>query len=483
MSNQITSSQYSTSKQKIRNKYVKINLLDFNFFTVDVIEGKVIDGSIVIDANSDLRRSGSLSFVVTDSSFDVKPGGEIWLDKYIKIEVGIEDMRGGNNIVWNNIGIFLINQPTYNYDSETRTMSFQCVDLMAKMTGLRNGYILGIGSEGFTLIPEGSSVRDAIITIVKDCGFNEYYVSECLNVDNTIQNVPYDMKFDQGTTWYEILAELRDILPNYQIYFDVNGVFRYERIPSGENDPVMITEDLWEENLLQEVIHVNFNDVKNVVEVWGRVHDTEYFSDASTTTINGNVISPTWTGLSSIDDYIITALSLPYSLTGQSSIYINFLGSSLLIKDSSGNNITSLPSGEYLAFSYDANGFWLYLGGSQAYAIYKDENPDSPFYIGSSIGEIPIVLSGEDYDNIVSDDLALQRAKYEIYKRCRLNDTIDLATIPIYWADVNWKVTYTPLSGEQTSKEYMIQSINIPLKAESVQNWNLSRFYPFYPVI
>ena len=482
MSVQISSDQYFTANQQIKNLYVKVNLLDFNFFVVNNIEGNLIDGNISINANSDIRRTGNLSFVVTNSSFNVQSGGQIWLDKYIQIFIGIEDIRT-KEIIWNNMGIFLINQPTYHYDVSTKQMSFQCVDLMAKMTGLRNGYITGIGQEGFVLIPVGSNVREAIIDIVRRCGFNEYYVSECLNSDGVIQEVPYDMKFEQGVTWYEVLDKLRNILPNYQIYFDVNGVFRYEKIPSGEDDPLMITEYLWDNNLLQETVNVNFNDVKNVVEIWGRVHETEYFSDASSTVVSNNVIGPTWSGLTNLETYTITALSLPQSITVSTGIYIDFLNRLLLIKDFNGNNITYLPANEYLVFSYSPYNHWLYLGGSQAHAVWKDENPDSPFYIESSIGEIPIVLSGDDYDNITSDDLALERAKYEIYRRCRLNDTIDLTTTPIYWADVNWKVSYTPLSGDNISKEYMIQSINIPLNINNAQSFNLSRFYPFYPVI
>ena len=69
-------------------------------------------------------------------------------------------------------------------------------------------------------------------------------------MDGIIQDVPYDMQFQQGTTWYEILEELANILPNYQIYFDVDGVFRYEPIPSGENDTIMIDETLWKENVI-----------------------------------------------------------------------------------------------------------------------------------------------------------------------------------------------------------------------------------------
>lgn len=482
MASQIFSNQYTTANQPIRNLRVRISLLDFNFFAVNNIEGNVLDGSVSINANSNIRRTASLSFVVTDSSFDVKAGGQVWLDKYVKIEIGVDDIRT-EEVVWNNLGIFLINQPTYNYDETNKQVSFKCVDLMAKMTGERNGYITGIGSEGFVLIPVGSNVREAIIDILKNCGFNEYYVSECINDDGTEQPVPYDMKFDQGTTWYEVLEKLKDIIPNYQIYFDINGVFRYEKIPSGETDPIMITDDLFKNNVTQEVVNVNFNDVKNVVEVWGRVHETDFFSDSNSTTIVNNVIAPTWTGLNEFTDYMITALSLSNAVASSNGIYIDFLNRMLWIKDSNGDKITSLPADDYLVFSYDPDGYWLFLGGAQAHAIWKDDNPDSPFYIGSTIGEIPIVLEGEDYDNIVSDDLALQRAKYEIYRRCRLNDTIDLTTIPIYWADVNWKVSYTPLSGGNITNEYMVQSLNIPLNVTGAQNWNLSRFYPFYPII
>lgn len=483
MSFSITASQYTTANQPIRNLYIQINLLDFNFFIVNNLEGNLLDGNVSINANSDIRRTCTVSFVVTDSSFNVEAGGQIWLDKYFQVNVGVEDFRT-KEVIWNNMGIFLINQPSFSYEANTRTMSFQGVDLMAKMTGLRNGYIVGVGSEAFTLIPAGTNVREAIISVLQECGFNRYLVSECLNVDGVMQDVPYDMKFDQGSTWYNVLSGLRDILPNYQMYFDVDGVFHYEKIPSGADDPVIINEETWNNNLLQENLTIDFENVKNVVEVWGRVHETDFFSDSTLTTVSNNVITPTWTELTTLEDYLITALSLPTAIDDDNGIYIHFDNDDLLIKDYSDNNVTELPADEYLTFSYDeTGGFWRYLGGLQAHAIYQDDNPDSPFYIGSSIGIIPIVLTGEDYDNIVSDDLALQRAKYEIYNYCRLNDTLTLATIPIYWADVNFKVSYTPLSGEQVSKEYMIQSVDIPLSVEGMQNWNLSRFYPFYPVI
>lgn len=479
MAQQITNLQYQTSNQTIRNLFIKINLLDFDYFIVDNLEGYILDGNISINANSDIRRTCNITFVVKDSSFNIETGGKIWLDKLLQISCGIEDSKT-DEIAWNDMGIFLINQPDYSYDAETKTMRIQGVDLMARLTGLRNGVIPNISENGYTLIPVGSNVRSVIIDILEQNNFKNYFVSECYNVDGLIQDVPYDMKFEQGSTWYDVLLELKNILPNYQIYFDINGVFRYEPIPYSDSDPIMITEDIWENNVISETVNVNFQNVKNVIEVWGKVHETEYYSDSTTTTVSGTTITPTWAGLLQLDDYIITAFSLPSAVSGDN-ITISFLGSNL-IKDSYGNNITSLNEDTYYTFSYQPDGYWLFLGGEQPFAVYRDENPDSPFYVNSSIGEIREVLYGDEYENIMSDDLALERAKYEIYLKCRLNDTISLNSVPIYWADVNWKVSYSPL-GEKISHEYMIQSINIPLNIGNTQTFNLSRFYPLYPII
>ena len=119
MPNEITSLQYKTTKQTIRNKYIKINLLNFNYLIMDSLEGNVIDGEIDINANSDIRRTCNVSFILTDSSFNVQAGGKVWLDKLFQIYIGIEDINS-NEIIWNNMGIFLINKPSYKYDAQTK---------------------------------------------------------------------------------------------------------------------------------------------------------------------------------------------------------------------------------------------------------------------------------------------------------------------------------------------------------------------------
>ena len=167
-------------------------------------------------------------------------------------------------------------------------------------------------------------------------------------------------------------------------------------------------------------------------------------------------------------------------LDTQNGIIIRFLGNHNLV-DSNGEAIKSLDKNKYYVISYQSDGTFLFLGGNQSYGIWEDNNPESPFYVESEIGRINISLYGNEYNNIISDELALQRAKYEIYKRCRLNDSLTLNTVPIYWADVNWKVSYTTFNN--VTSEYMIQSMSIPLSVSGTQTIKLIKFYPLYPII
>ena len=76
----VTTTDISIIQQNLQDRYIKIELLNYQFQTVDYIEGTCIDGNISIDANSDIRRTGSISLVVNDKSFEVASGGKIWLE-------------------------------------------------------------------------------------------------------------------------------------------------------------------------------------------------------------------------------------------------------------------------------------------------------------------------------------------------------------------------------------------------------------------
>lgn len=558
----ITSQQYNVSNQTIRNLHIKINLLNYSYQTVDSLEGNAISGSINIEANADIRRTCQIDLIVTNNTFNVQSGGRIWIDKYLQIYTGIDDIHSGET-VWFNQGIYLINQPSYTYDSESNILSFEGVDLMAKMTGARNGYLTG----DTYIIPQGSDIRGSVIAALRMGNFYKYVINA-----PTI-GVPYEMRFDQGSTIYNILDGLRNIYPNYQIYFDVDGVFHFEPIPTGANENVIIDDSTWTNNVISEQIDVDFQSVKNSIEVYGKAHDVQYYSD--TTTSSGSVLSIAISGLTSLSAYTMIGFTTSDAISGNIQINVNSFGAKNLV-DSTGAFITSLLVNTYYVAVYQSNNTWLFMGGQQAYAQYQDNNPDSPFYIeeaqhsatktevigstismkigdfeylpGETIGfsttipvngniyinvngqvegfplvnsmgqyithldpytyymaqhqpfypnytwlflgarkieEIKYVCYGGEYENIQSDELALQRAKYEIYKRCRLNDAVTLSTIPIYYLDVYQLASYTPKANNsiQTTYQYMIQSISFDLSNNGLMTVNMSKYYPLYPVL
>ena len=468
---EITQAQYNTAKQSQRNISIRINLLNFSKQIIDSIEGQVISGSITSDANSNMRNTCDIQMVVTDSSFNVEAEGKIWMDRYIQIYIGVEDLKT-HQTIWTNKGIYLLNQPTYGYSAESKALSFQGVDMMALLTDMRGGIL----SEAY-LIPAGSNVRDVIITILGVNGINEYVVDDCKNSDGSIQPVPYDMTFDIGSTWWDVLESLQSILPNYQMYFDVDGVFHYEPTPYKPNEIVRMDDDIWRQNVISENVSYDFESVKNSVKVLGRTHPVNYF--ATNVTVNEATINLTIPNLTELTDGALIGFTLTKSVYGNIMLNVNNLGAVKLSK-LDGRYVTSLAKGEYWTASYDAdNQSWKFLGHVQAVGEWMDDNPNSPFFVGNPAGAIKIVLYGGEYDNIMSDELATQRAEWEIYQRCRMNDSITLTSVPIYWSEVNWMVAYTPL-GQDVVNQYLIRSITTDLTYDGTQTYNMIRWYPYY---
>ena len=410
----INQQEYNVAKQNGRIIHTKINILNFNFQIVGEISGVVLDGSsYTIDATSDIRRTCNISLIPTDRSFNVEYGSKIWLDKYVQVFVGIEN--NNKEIIYSNLGLYLINNPNQVYDATNDTITIAGIDLMAKMTGMRNGYLEGITYQ----VPKDVGIKQVMTALIHDeCGFTKYSIDQ---PSPTILT-PYEMSFGLGSTAYNILTQLRDINANYQTYFDQNGVFWFNKIPDGSNEQIMVDDDLWKKVLISYKKSYDFESVKNYIEVFGKTQDD----------------------------------------------------------------------------------------GHTPYGVAYEGNPDSPFYVGEVnpiTGKfeniIRIVLSGGEYDNIYPlgdypedtdpdfdnkvaefNSLAQQRANYELYTRCRLQDQIELTCVPVYWMDVNWLIEIT-LPNKQTQVErkeqYITKKINTTLGINGTQNITLMKYYPFYP--
>ncbi len=457
-----TQDEYNVTKQKVRDMYITIDLLNYQFEKVDEISGVVIGSpSFSINADSDLRRSLSISLIPTDSSFDIKQGNKIWMDKYVRPFVNIKK-EGTNEYIKTNLGTYMINNPETVINLTDRTINLNCIDLMAKMTGLRNGNLEGVPY----IISQGANVRDVMIQLVTLAGFNNYVIQECT------YDVPNEIKIDVGGTVFDVIKKLVEIDPNYQVYFDVDGVFHYDKIPTGKNQQALITDDLWNVVIKNYTVSTDYESVKNVIEVVGGTHDVSNF--ASDVTIDDSTYNLQILSVAGLTDGLKVGFVAKEPVINPY-LNINDLGAKPMKNEDGTFPVMYDEEDVYYVARYSSKlGYFVYLGKVTPYGYMEDDNPESPFYVEGTLGRIRIVLSGGEYDDIQSDELAYQRAKYEFYRRCRLQDTITLTCVPIYWIDVNILITIT-VDGEL--KKYLVKSVNTGLDIAGTQSITLMTYY------
>lgn len=129
------------------------------------------------------------------------------------------------------------------------------------------------------------------------------------------------------------------------------------------------------------------------------------------------------------------------------------------------NNIRNVKRAIFLAF--------------QPYCKIEETNTASPYH-KNKIGVRRVVLTGGDYENIYCQSLANDRAKYELYNLCRVNDSVTVECIALYGIDVNQLIELeldSEVLGENdtTSNLFMIKSISY---SELTMSLTLNRYYP-----
>ncbi len=403
-----TQKQYDVTLQRVRQIDCKIAVLDKDYTLLDEISGSTISISLSVNADSDIRRTADININLKDDisqnqnqDFYWIAGNPYWFDKYVQIYTAIKDVFTDEDI-WVNQGIYCVNAPSISYDAVTNSLSFQAVDLAAKMTGMRNGQLQG----STTTIPVNSNIKNAIETVLLEQGFTNYIL-----YDPPQKTTPEDINIDAGGTAWDLLTQLRDINANWEMFFDEDGVFHFQEIPNGKiiinetstGDDVIYTysdsvplvdEKIWDKVLISASYETNFENVKNYIEVYGKTHDPTEF-------VTGNIfegvadiilehskdyyLNSTHTiefGLGSVDEEP-AVLGVPISL-----IYIydkDNTSSVWTVIDIRKNPITitnefyclHLIVGDTIG-NVQAN----YLGYMQARAWAIDNNPESPFYVG-----------------------------------------------------------------------------------------------------
>ena len=458
----ITQEDKNIVNQNVKEVFAKIELLNKNYKVIEVLDGYVISDSFSIDASSAVRRTYSMDIFVNDSSFFIGGDKKIWMDKYVRPYIGYKNLRT-KDIQWYLKGTFTMLDSGYSYNQNTNTLSLSCSDLMSELNGERNGTL-----KTALTINEGNIVRDVIKDLLIETGVNKYIISDMDGL-----TIPYEIDFEANQTYYDVLNTIVELFSYFEMFFDMDGTFIIQKIPHQDTDNVILDSSFITPLVINESINTSFKDVYNTVKVWGQSLESDYSTDVCT--YKSNVYTATISSIKELNNFSTYAVHIPETNQANTKLNINGYGA-LYITDDKGTVIppNTLETG-YNVFKYRKldNNFYL-LGQYQVYAESSETNVDSMFH-KDKIGEIVKVCTGDEYSLIYSNSLAQDRADYELYHACRLQESINITLIDIPWLDVNWLVEYTSYTTKETNK-YVIKQISGSSSSATI-DISLVKFY------
>lgn len=544
------------------NIRVKIDIYDErNGNHLEQLECGFISSSLSVSAESDIRRTANIVVVpVKNKRLRLDKNSIIWMNRIVKLQIGIYDNHYRQ---WNYYpsGVYEFTDYGANYDATTNQISLNLSDLWINFDGSRNGQIGGAETISFPAYEEDvdtgeviryNYIRDAVITTLLQLGklkesqlhiddmgefkgleeYNSDYIKyreeSMVQVKDgtympTWNAIPYDKDFPCGTTVSEILLFFRDLYPNNEMYFDEYGNFISKMIPSCYYQDVSFDSVFFDKTYISENTSVNLSSIRNVCEVWGKVIETDFYTEDCT--YQNNCYSCNVTAYD--ERYYngdLIAVKIPEKNQSNCSLNINNFGTIPIIDENSEAPIEGdlLETEQVYVFKIkkkrvdrnDETKAYL-LGQFQPHAVnvltngnrstedyiaqdgsvvkkYSKEYfqkiyncktvnfmtvPDSPFSI-EELGLLLDVKTGGEYENITSDSLASARAEYENWKNSRLTDSISVTTTLCPFADVNIKVSYRRKDTNEIN-QYIVKSLNHD-PSNGTTSWTLMRFYPLY---
>ena len=389
-----------------------------------------------------------------------------------------------------------------------------------------------------TLLTQYTNIKRYLIDDIGEYnGTTNYQYYKQYRKDNPLWDcVPYSETFSDSSTVASIIEKYCNLYPGYDYGFDEDGVFYVRMIPSLYEDDVVLTYKQLQDLLIpegSENVSTDLSLIRNVCEVWGQCFDTDYYTDNCTTkdiTKTVNKTSPDGSVTTQIivtdfdyyatvsayekytnGDIISIKFNRDYDFNAQLSI--NNLGLLSIYNDATEKPIQKgdIKAGNVYSLKYKktySDGkyiekFYL-LGQYQVHALcvltngevledgtYSKEYfqkkyncnvvrmeiiKDSPFVV-QKIGERKKGYSGDIYDNIQSDSSAIEQAKYELWKNCRITDNVTITTILLPGLNTYQKLSYK-MGNSDEIKQYITQSIHHDYNANTTQ----IQMYTFYPL-
>jgi len=191
----------------------KIEILDSNEILLEEIPTNyIIDGSISVDADRDIRRSFSLTIDNPDNYYTPGADNLIWLDKKIKLYKGIKLSDGTFEYIPQ--GVYIFTNPKAISKSAQQQVTLNGNDKMA-----------GWGKRINNLtIAAGTNISDAIMIVLDE-------VESRFNFDDCTEVTPYSLTYQPGTENKKIVKELVDFI-TWSVGYNVYGELRLKPHPS-----------------------------------------------------------------------------------------------------------------------------------------------------------------------------------------------------------------------------------------------------------
>lgn len=495
----LTDTDLQLLSQQNKKINVRLLLLDSHFTIIDELSGALKSMSLEINAESDIRRSGSIDIFPEFDGYELTEHSALWIDRHLRIFLDYTYIPNNSTVSYC-MGTFLVDSKSFSYNESSNSLSISLMDLMARLDGSHGGET---GKEG-VFIKTGTVIRDAVIAVVSRAGCTQYEIEPLGEYYHmTTQNkVPYDIELSGSTTLLDILTQLRNLYPGYETYFDPYGVFHCNMIPTCELDFPVLDEDTFYENvtILSEDRSCGYTGIYNVVQVYGKVYDDiDRYAEPGNSSFDGSAYNIRFDNFPEYKDYTYLAAKLPADNPAEMKININGLG----LRNVYDSNDNFLPAGmlkkdNTCIFLYE-KGVFRYLSAYQAIGLsvlvsetppetsqdpsvksvdyYKEHyrcsnisfitDKNNPFTV-DKIGVLYKCLNGSEFDIIETESDALSTAKYYLWKYARLVNTISITCSIIPFLDVNQKFKYRHLKSGQTFT-YITKQLSLEISETSAQ--------------
>ena len=333
----------------IKEYFVKIIVLNWQEEELQNIEGKVISANINIDGNSIIRRTATLSVYIDDTNNDITSANNLLsINKKVKIQIGfnnVTDKYLEYPVLWFPLGVYVITGNSISYSDSGLVASIQLKDKMCLLNGECGGTFpasvvfdnyITIDDNGnqiisrptiYQIIQElvnhfgGQQLGKIIISdldtrvkqVVKWIGHVPLYVYKkgeqyqySLSEQQTEQiewpkevfeygqdigyiytdfTYPGDLIGDAGNTVTDILEKIKEVLGNYEYFYDIDGNFIFQQIKNYLNNAQSkyILDSLNDRKLMPDYINKPYLiDINNKTSVF-EFKDSNLISSYSNT--------------------------------------------------------------------------------------------------------------------------------------------------------------------------------------------------------